>query len=370
MIEFKKKLATFAARAEQLKDQIQTEEATKTALIMPFFSSVLGYDVFNPAEFVPEYVADVGIKKGEKVDYAIFINGELSILLEAKSVSEKLDRHDSQLFRYYAASSVRFAILTNGLDYRFYADLETPNKMDDRPFLEFNILDIKDNIIPEIRKFERDKFDCSSNINSASELKYAQEIKKLLANELANPSDDFIRFMLKDIYSGVKTQTVIDRFRDTVRRSFNQFINDILSDKLNAVMGTGTNDDDVAAVVEHEVEAPPEDKIVTTQEEIECYAMIKTMLKDSVDVSRIGYRDTENYFNILLDNNGRKWICRIAFGKTQISLYIPDENKKSIRYTLDNIDAILNYKKELAEVVTRYVDPVQPSANVPSTDEN
>lgn len=166
-MDFIEKINQFSRRVETLKDQIQTEEATKTALIMPFFQ-LLGYDVFNPSEFVPEFTADVGIKKGEKIDYAIFLNGELSILLEAKAIDENLDKHGSQLFRYYATSSARFGILTNGIIYRFYTDLDTPNKMDDRPFLEFNLLNLKDNLIPEIKKFERDNFDCNNILNSAA----------------------------------------------------------------------------------------------------------------------------------------------------------------------------------------------------------
>jgi hypothetical protein len=199
-LDFSEKVVQFAKRIENIKDQIQTEEATKTALIMPFFQ-LLGYDVFNPAEFMPEYTADVGIKKGEKIDYAIFVNGELSILLEAKSVDEDLDKHGSQLFRYYATSSARFGILTNGIIYKFYTDLEAPNKMDDRPFLEINLLDLKDNLIPEIKKFERDNYDCDNILNSAAELKYTSEMKKLLYEEMSNPSDDFVRFMLKDVVS-------------------------------------------------------------------------------------------------------------------------------------------------------------------------
>ena len=206
-MDFIEKINQFSRRVETLKDQIQTEEATKTALIMPFFQ-LLGYDVFNPSEFVPEFTADVGIKKGEKIDYAIFLNGELSILLEAKAIDENLDKHGSQLFRYYATSSARFGILTNGIIYRFYTDLDTPNKMDDRPFLEFNLLNLKDNLIPEIKKFERDNFDCNNILNSAAELKYTNEIKKLLYNEMIAPSDEFVRFLLKDIYPGMKTQNV------------------------------------------------------------------------------------------------------------------------------------------------------------------
>lgn len=119
-----------------VRGNLATEEATKTALIMPFFS-LLGYDVFNPMEFIPEFVADVGTKKGEKVDYAIMNEGKPVILIEAKGVDDDLTKHDAQLFRYFTVTDAKFAILTNGIVYKFFTDLEEPNKMDEKPFLLF-----------------------------------------------------------------------------------------------------------------------------------------------------------------------------------------------------------------------------------------
>ncbi len=104
-MDFIDEVKQFAGRIAKMKDSIQTEEATKTSMIMPFFR-LLGYDVFNPLEFVPEYTADVGIKKGEKVDYAIMNeDGKPLILIEAKWCGENLDKHASQLFCYFATTS-------------------------------------------------------------------------------------------------------------------------------------------------------------------------------------------------------------------------------------------------------------------------
>ena len=142
-MEFEEKLNQFIERVNKITNSISTEEATKTSLIMPFFS-LLGYDVFNPNEFTPEYTADVGIKKGEKVDYAIILNNQPTILIEAKSVNENLQKHGSQLFRYFGTTSAKIGILTNGITYKFFTDLDETNKMDSAPFLEINILDLKE----------------------------------------------------------------------------------------------------------------------------------------------------------------------------------------------------------------------------------
>ena len=159
-MEFKDELRKYTERLENIKDTLQTEEATKMSLIVPFFQ-LLGYDVFNPLEFCPEYTADIGIKKGEKVDYAILMGKDPVILIEAKSVNKKLDRHSSQLFRYFVSTPAKFAILTNGIEYKFYTDLDDTNKMDKEPFLDINLLNIKDAEISQLNKFKKQNLNIS-----------------------------------------------------------------------------------------------------------------------------------------------------------------------------------------------------------------
>ncbi len=153
-MDFLDALKQFSARVGMLKDGIETEEATKMSLIVPFFQ-LLGYDVFNPTEFCPEYTADVGIKKGEKVDYAIILDKSPAILIECKWSGQCLDKHSSQLFRYFGTTKAKFGILTNGITYQFFTDLDEPNKMDLTPFLEFNILEFTENVANEEKNFTK-----------------------------------------------------------------------------------------------------------------------------------------------------------------------------------------------------------------------
>ena len=241
-MEFEEKMKEFVERIKKLQNSINTEEATKTSLIMPFFS-LLGYDVFNPNEFTPEYTADVGIKKGEKVDYAITLNNVVTILIEAKSVNENLQKHDSQLFRYFGTTTAKLAILTNGIIYKFYTDLEETNKMDSTPFLEINLLDLKETDINEIKKFCKENFDINTVINAASNLKYESSIKKILTEEFSNPSDDFIKLILnRGIYDGVKTQNVIDKYKPIVKKSITHHINSLINQRLQNALNTSSSD--------------------------------------------------------------------------------------------------------------------------------
>lgn len=361
-MDFIDQLKQFSKRVEGLKDNIQTEEATKTAIIMPFFS-MLGYDVFNPQEFVPEFTADVGIKKGEKVDYAILKDGQPVILIECKAITENLDRHDSQLFRYFGTTTAKFAILTNGLTYRFYTDLDNANKMDEAPFLSLNILDVRDNQVPELKKFCKSVFDIDSIFSTASELKYAHEFKTIFTSQLDDPSDDFIRFFLQGCYSGQKTQNVLEKFRPTLKKALNDLISEMMNDKIKTALGGSGGSVSVPDTLPNEDQPSPTEEvpekrtpnIVTTEEELEAYFIIKNLLGDVVDHHDITYKDTETYINILYKGNTRKWICRLVLRENLKTLLIPDENKKEIKYPLSDIYEIQKYKTELEEVLKRYL---------------
>lgn len=189
---FNEDLKQLAERVVSLRESISTEEATKMSMILPFFQ-LLGYDVFNPSEFCPEYTADIGVKKGEKVDYAILIDNTPQILIECKWCGESLSKHGSQLFRYFGTSQAKFGILTNGLTYQFFTDLDEVNKMDLTPFLEIHLDNLKDAQINELKKFSKEIFDKDSIFSTASDLKYSSLIKNLLASDIEEPSDDFCK---------------------------------------------------------------------------------------------------------------------------------------------------------------------------------
>ena len=362
-MDFIDQLKQFSSRIEKMQDSIQTEEATKTSMIMPFFQ-MLGYDVFNPLEFVPEFTADFGIKKGEKVDYAIMNeNQQPIILIEAKCHGEDLGSHGSQLFRYFTTTPAKFGILTNGIIYRFYTDLEEQNKMDDKPFLEIDLLNIKDNLVAELKKFQKSTFDIDTILTTASELKYNSQIKQFLTRQFETPSDEFVTYILSNnIYDGRKTQKVIEDFRGIVKKSLIQFINEQVNDRLKSALGSDESVETVPPTptpLEQPADEPSVDnngsKIVTTQEELESFFTVKAILHDVLDGHTLTYKDTETYFGILLDGNIRKWVCRLKISDKKITLILPDESKKDIKFSLDSIDDLHNYKDELSSIIKRYI---------------
>lgn len=366
-MDFIDKIKHHSQRIEMVRGNLATEEATKTALIMPFFS-LLGYDVFNPMEFIPEFVADVGTKKGEKVDYAIMNEGKPVILIEAKCVDDDLTKHDAQLFRYFTVTDAKFAILTNGIVYKFFTDLEEPNKMDEKPFLVLDLLNINDMQVAELKKFTKDKFDIDTIFNTASELKYSSLIKAQLNSQLNNPSDEFVRFIIGDFFTGVKTANVVEKFRPIVKKSMQQFVNEFMNDKIKSILNNeveenevetvAINQEEVGTTVEINIQETTENKVITTEEELEGFNIVRSILSEVVSPEDIQYKDVERYFGILYQGNIRKWICRLHFNSSKKSITISDENKNPVRYYIEQISDIYKYKNELLNSIEKYLEKV------------
>ena len=359
-MDFKDQIKQLADRVSRLKDSILTEEATKNALIMPFLNT-LGYDVFNPFEVVPEFVSDIGTKKGEKVDYAIMreLNGtmEPSILIECKHWKQALTLHDNQLLRYFHVTKARFGILTNGIIYRFYTDLVAPNKMDEHPFLEIDLLDLRESQIEELKKFSKPYFDVDQILSTASELKYTSALKVILAQEFANPSEYFVKFFAKGIYEGTLTAKMVDYFTGIVKKSIAQTISEQITGRLKTALvqeelATPVTTDTVAAV--DEKSGPI---VITTPEELEGFYIVRSILRPYVEYNRIVHRDAQTYFAILLDDNNRKPICRLHFNGQKKYIGIIDTDKKEIRYELMSLDDIYNHSEALQQTILSYTKP-------------
>lgn len=364
-MDFIERLQGLSKKIGQVGSTLETEEATKNALIMPFLHSVLGYDVFDPTEVVPEFNADTAMKKGEKVDYALLKDGEVQILIECKKFGEKLStKHASQLFRYFSVTNARIAILTNGDVYEFYTDLDAPNKMDEKPFLTLNMSDLDEHIVPEVKKLTKSSFDVDSVVDAAGELKYLNQIKKVLQEQFNNPEEDFVKFFTSKVYEGVQTAKVKAQFLDITTKALKQFLNDSINDRLKYAMGTN---EDVAIKVSspqekseletgetEEIVDDGKPKVVTTEDETDGFNILKAILRTKFDVSRITARDTQSYFGVLLDDNNRKPLCRLHFNAKQKYVGIIGEDRKESRYPIESLDDIYGLSETLLENAARF----------------
>ena len=357
-MDLRETLDSLADRLENQQSLLTNEEATKNALIMPVINA-LGYNVFDPTEVLPEFTADVGTKKGEKVDYAINIKGSPMMLVECKSVTSDLKfEHASQLFRYFGVTDARFAILTNGVHYWFYTDLEAPNRMDKVPFFEFDLRDYDKKDVEEFEKFTKGAFDLDNILNNATELKYVKRMAKILEKEFSDPSEPFVKFFTNQVYDGRLTSAVCDQFSPLVRSAFRKFVNDSLSSRLrNAFRGVDTEDIDVDA---SDNSSDGDDGIETTQDEVEGFHIVRAILAREIDPNRVTMRDTKSYCGVLLDNNNRKPICRLLFNAKQKYLGLLDVDKNIERIPINMTSEIYGFADRLLEKIGEYEGKSKP----------
>ncbi|EOY4610653.1 type I restriction endonuclease [Vibrio cholerae] len=358
-MDFIERLQALAKKVSQVSGNLATEEATKNALVMPFLHSVLGYDVFDPNEVIPEFTADTGTKKGEKVDYALIKDGVVQILIECKKYGEQLSpKHASQLFRYFSVTNARIAILTNGSQYQFFTDLDAPNKMDEKPFLTLDLEDLDEHTVPEIKKLTKSSFDVESVVDAAGELKYLNQIKRILSEQFQAPEEDFVKFFTSRVYDGVQTAKVKSQFLEITTKALKQFLNDSINSRLKSAIGA-----DAKETIKLDVKIEPDDeslttsekpKIHTTDEEIEGFNIVKAILRQKVGVTRICARDTQSYFGILLDDNNRKPLCRLWFNTKQKYIGLFDEAKNETRHPIETVDDIFNFTEHLQNTLSLY----------------
>jgi predicted type IV restriction endonuclease len=355
-VDFIDQLRILSSRVAANKDKIQTEEATKNAMVMPLIQ-ILGYNVFDPLEVTPELIADVGTKKGEKVDYAILKDGNPIILFECKKCGADLHiNHASQLFRYFHVTEARFGVLTNGLIYKFFTDLEKPNKMDEKPFFEFNILDFKERDVDELKKFAKIAFNLDTILTTANDLKYTRAIQNRLAEWMTNPSEEFVRLLSYDLLGSKQFRPAVkDQFTAITKRAFEQLVAERINERLKGAMTP-----EAAPAAENEAPAiqpdgASEPQIVTSAEEIEGFHMVRSILRGLVASKRVVMRDAQSYCAVLLDDNNRKPICRLRFNNTEkLRLGIFNDKKEEVQMSLDSIDDIFSYADQLKSTLTSY----------------
>jgi predicted type IV restriction endonuclease len=359
-MSFHDQIRALAARLSSILENTSTEEATKHFLIMPFIQA-LGYNVFDHQEVVPEFDANVGTSTKYKLDYAILKDGKPVILIECKSAKDKLTGTDgwSQLFHYFVATDARIGVLTNGVIYRFYSDLDKPNKMDDKPFLELDLLNLKDSLLEELRGITKDSFNSEKVVSAAADLKYVGGIVEILDEQSCEPTEEFTRFFFgklspgKQFHPSAKTQ-----FADYTKRAFRHFIKEQFSKVLEQtdLEPLHNNTSEGITISSNNVNIDEaEDKIITTEEELQGFYIIKSILANTVDLKRVTYRDVQSYFGILLDDNNRKPICRLHFNNIasmKIVFFDPGEGEKKV--AIESLDQIYMYADRIRETVMQY----------------
>jgi predicted type IV restriction endonuclease len=354
ILDFSQRIQDVANRSRQASLIALTEEATKTSVVLPFLQA-LGFDVFNLEEVVPEFVADVGIKKGEKIDFALNIGGKPAILVEVKPISMSLGNAQySQLFRYFSTVEARLAILINGREIWFFSDIDEKNKMDKKPFFVFDLQNYDERQVSELARFQKSSFDIENILEAASNLKYVKAAAAEFSKQLASPDDEFVRFIGRQIYDGTMTKSAVEMLRPAIQAALDEVIRNRIQERLNVTFGKDSHTHEApekSVVVEQEETSD----IVTTPDEIQAFMIVRAIGSRIAPVGRITMRDAKSWCSIFMDDNNRKPICRLYFnGKNSKSIGIFAPDKTETKYLIDDLSDIFKFSESLENAVKAY----------------
>jgi len=307
------------------------------------------------------------------VDYAILKDGKPIMLFECKHHAADLAQaHASQLYRYFSVTEARFGVLTNGIVYWFFTDMDAPNKMDAKPFFEFNLRDMRDDYIVELKKFSKSTFELTSILTTANELKYTRQIARLLVEQMRDPSDEFVKLMTANVYSGRMTQPIREQFGQYVKQAFAQIVNDRITERLKTALageGSAPSTPPVQVTTPETTGTGPAEEapgtVVTTSDEVEAYYIIRAILREVVNVKRVVMRDVQSYCGILLDDSNRKQICRLYFNSTQKYIGFVEDSQTE-RIPIESLDDIYKHVDRLKSVIAR-LEAKSPSPKQKST---
>lgn len=352
-MDFSEKVKELAKRSKHASKHALTEEATKTAVILPLIQA-LGFDVFDLEEVTPEFVADVGLKKGEKVDFALSIGGKLSILIEVKPITMSLGTAQySQLYRYFAVTDAKLAILTNGKEIWFFSDVEEPNKMDKKPFFTFDLQSHDESQVTEFAKFQKGSFSMELILEAASNLKYVKAAASYLQRQLSEPDDEFMRLVGKQIYEGSLTKNVLEQLRPAVKASLDEVIRDRIRDKLNVAFRPEVPAAEASS--DRPAEQTDQPDVVTTAEEQQAFFIVRAICAKSIAIDRVTIRDAKSYCSVFVDDNNRKPVCRLYFNaKSAKTIGIFDPHKEEEKVMIESLADIYKHADKIETTAKSY----------------
>ncbi|MCL2624817.1 MAG: type I restriction enzyme HsdR N-terminal domain-containing protein [Planctomycetaceae bacterium] len=311
--------------------------------MLPLFS-ILGYSTGSASEVKTEFPIDKG-RNQDYVDLVIMRDGKPCIAVECKKGDISNPAWRKQLKNYFQnLPDAKFGVLTNGVKYQFFSDKDQTNVMEEKPFFEFDVTDLKDTEIEILRSFYRGIFDLGAVASIARERMRTAEIQNRIRSEMANPSEAFVRYIAQGFMKSFRgasaaeqTKKQFEQLQSTIRKAFEMVVQETVSKTSASSAGVGPA-------------IQSQGEMVTTEEKVEGYHTVRAMLHGVIDLDRVICRDMQSYFAISLDN---KWqpVCRLYFNSSQKYVGIFDENKKEIRFPIANAVEVACYKEAMIKTV-------------------
>ena len=350
-MDFVEAIRDVSTRSKTALKEALTEEATKTSVILPLIKA-FGFDVFSLSEVVPEYISDVGTKKGEKVDFALKIGGKIAMLLEVKPIFANLGSSQyNQLYRYFSVTEARLAILTNGREMWFFADVEEPNKMDRKPFFTVDLHALDDREILQLAKFQKHNFNIDTIVETASNLKYTSAAAIYLRTQLDDPDDDFTKLVGRHIHDGSLTKAVMEQLKPAIMAALDTIVKDRIQDKLGVAFRSQTPSTEPPASASVELEGQ-ESETETTEEELQAFYIVRAIAARIIDIARVTIRDSKTYCSIFIDDNNRKPVCRFYFNGKSVKYFGTfDSQKNETKHQISDASEIYKFSANIEEAI-------------------
>ena len=315
--------------------------------------------MYNPLEVMPEFVADIAGRKGEKVDYAIMQDGKPIMIVECKACGTNLNEiNRDQLHRYFLTLDSSIGILTDGVRYLFFSRDDDGKNMDALPFMEFSLDNIDPTLLPELRKLCKGKFDLQSTLDTVSELKFNRQVKLALANNLENPDMGFVDYLLvKAGIRGLRQKTKEERYMAYAKRAFKEFITEQVDSRLKTALAATSKKEDGPPALAASVAAPVSAEPEITENEWQALYLVKSLLMGTVDAERIHLRALAGLGRsvVILDNSIRKPLIRLSFLAADKMAVEFSDNKEWVSHSISRVDDLLQHTETIRAVVLAYL---------------
>ncbi|NNH39605.1 type I restriction endonuclease [Acinetobacter terrae] len=338
MENFINKLQSHIDHVKRVGEHCSTEETTKQALILPLLD-ILGFSPYDPTKVLAEFAADFpGVKSTERVDYALYCNGQPVMFIEAKPYAANLTNHAPQLSRYFNSSlGVTIGAITNGKEWRFFTDLINTNVMDEKPFLTVDFTKHKAEELVQLAEFRHDNFHVEKLRYFAEENQYIQQFKTVIKRSINEVDIDFVRYVAQQAEIQRQLNT---KFLETIQPFVKQAVEQAISDTVVKGLSSPTiitaqtiepkPEQNAEQVIDHgfkDIVNSDNDKIITTKDEQELFRIVSELFPES-DLST---RDTESYYSVLYQNKSNRWLFRYDVNRKrptiQFNINIDDQRK-------------------------------------------
>ena len=236
--------------------------------------------------------------------------------------------------------------MTNGRTFHFHTDLVAQNKLDDRPFLTFDLSDLQSQLTAELKKFAKAEFNVDGILQSAHRLKYTSAIKKEIGNVMENPPEDFVRIVTVGLYQGRFTSQVKEQFTPMVKAAFREIVRESVQSRLSTALAE-------TEVSELAGDDASDEEVVTSEEEREGFMVVRAIVRDILKPARVVIRDQKSYCGILIDNNNRKPLARLWFNRSVKYLGLFDGEKED-RVKVDSLDEIYDHADRIRATAKLY----------------